>query len=64
MQIVTTKYDSFVGLYVPYLSEILTKVQGQEKLEEIMAVGWHHMNMIGEYKFGKLLNNNYLRFNL
>ena len=59
-----------------YLSEILTKVQSQEELEEIMAViknstavVWHHVNMMGEYDltraaFRKLLNNNNLRFDI
>ena len=54
-----------------YLSEILTKVQSQEELEEIMAViknstavVWHHVNMMGEYDFTKLLNNNNLRFDI
>ena len=44
---------------------MLTKVQSQEELEEIMAViknstavVWHHVNMMGEYDFTKLLNNN------
>jgi len=59
-----------------YLSEMLTKVQSQEELEEIMAViknstavVWHHVNMMGEYDFTraafrKLLNNNNLRFDI
>ena len=43
----------------------------QEELEEIMAVFknstavvWHHVNMLGEYDFAKLLNNNNLRFDI
>ena len=59
-----------------YLSEMLTKVQSQEELEEIMAViknstavVWHHVNMMGEYDFiraafRKFLNNNNLRFDI
>ena len=54
-----------------YLSEMLTKVQSEEELEEIMsviknstAVVWHHVNMMGEYDFTKLLNNNNLRFDI
>ena len=54
-----------------YLSEMLTKVQSQEELEEIMAViknstavVWYHVNMMGEYDFTKLLNNNNLRFDI
>jgi TnpA family transposase len=54
-----------------YLSEMLTKVQSQEELEEIMAVirnstavVWHHVNMMGEYDFTKLLNKNNLRFDI
>ena len=54
-----------------YLSEMLTKVQSQEELEEIMAViknsiavVWHHLNMTGEYDFTKLLNNNNLQFDI
>jgi TnpA family transposase len=54
-----------------YLSEMLTKVQSQEEMEEIMAViknstavVWHHVNMMGEYDFTKLLNKNNLRFDI
>ncbi len=54
-----------------YLSEMLTRVQSQEELEEIMAViknstavAWHHVNMMGEYEFTKILNNNNLRFDI
>ncbi len=54
-----------------YLSEMLTKVQSQEEMEEIIAViknstavVWHHVNMMGEYDFTKLLNNNNLRFDI
>ena len=54
-----------------YLSEMLTKVQSQEELEEIMAViknstavVWHHVNMMGEYDFTKLLNKSNLRFDI
>ena len=54
-----------------YLSEMLTKVQSQEELHEIMAViknstavVWHHVNMMGEYDFTKLLTDNNLRFDI
>ena len=54
-----------------YLSELITKIESQEELEEIMAViknstavAWHHVNMLGEYDFTKLLNNSKLRFDI
>lgn len=54
-----------------YLSELLTKIGSQEELEELIAiirnstaVVWHHVNMMGEYDFTKLLINNDLRFDM
>lgn len=59
-----------------YLSELITKIESQEELEEIIAVirnstavAWHHVNMMGEYDFTreafrKLLNNSKLRFDI
>lgn len=54
-----------------YLSEMLSKLELQEELEEMIevirsstAVVWHHVNMLGEYDFTKLLNNKQLRFDI
>jgi TnpA family transposase len=54
-----------------YLSELLTKVESMDAMEEMIstirngtAVAWQHVNMLGEYDFDKLLTDKELRFNL
>lgn len=54
-----------------YLSELLTQVESQGALEEMVeiirngtAVAWQHVNFLGEYDFNTLLNDRKLRFNL
>lgn len=54
-----------------YLSDLLSKVEQQEEIEEIIvtvrnstALTWKHINFIGEYDFTNLLNNKELRFNM
>lgn len=54
-----------------YLSDLLSKVEQQEEIEEIIltvrnstALTWKHINFIGEYDFTNLLNNNELRFDM
>lgn len=54
-----------------YLSQLLTQVETQGALEEMLevirngtAVAWQHVNFLGEYDFNTLLNNRELRFNL
>ena len=54
-----------------YLSDLITKVESQEELEDFVnsirngtAVAWEHINMLGEYDFTKLLNNKTLRFDM
>jgi len=54
-----------------YLSDLLSKVEQQEEIEEIIltvrnstALTWKHINFIGEYDFTNLLNDKELRFNL
>ena len=59
-----------------YLSDLLSKVEQQEEVEEIIvtvrnstALTWKHINFIGEYDltraaFRNLLNNNELRFDV
>jgi TnpA family transposase len=54
-----------------YLSDLLSKVEQQEEIEEIIltvrnstALTWKHINFIGEYDFTNLLNNKKLRFDM
>lgn len=54
-----------------YLSDLLSKVEQQEEIEEIIltvrnstALTWKHINFIGEYDFTNLLSNKELRFNM
>jgi hypothetical protein len=54
-----------------YLSDLLSKVEQQEEIEEIIltvrnstALTWKHINFIGEYDFTNLLNDKELRFNM
>ena len=54
-----------------YLSELLTKVESVDAMEEMIstihngtAVAWQHVNMLGKYDFDKLLTDKELRFNL
>jgi TnpA family transposase len=54
-----------------YLSDLISKVEQQEEIEEIIltvrnstALTWKHINFIGEYDFTNLLNNKELRFNM
>ena len=54
-----------------YLSDLLSKVEQQEEIEEIIltvrnstALTWKHVNFIGEYDFTNLLNNKELRLNM
>jgi TnpA family transposase len=54
-----------------YLSDLLSKTQSQAEIEEILdivrnstAVVWHHVNMMGEYDFTKLLNNKIRKFDI
>ena len=54
-----------------YLSELLTKVESEKALEEMIeairngtAVAWQHVNMLGEYDFNKLFTDRELRFDL
>ncbi len=54
-----------------YLSDLLSKIEQQEEIEEIIltvrnstALTWKHINFIGEYGFANLLNNNELRFDM
>jgi TnpA family transposase len=54
-----------------YLSDLLSKVEQQEEVEEIIltvrnstALTWKHINFIGEYDFTNLLNNKELRFDM
>jgi hypothetical protein len=53
------------------LSELLTKVESEKALEEMIdvirngtAVAWQHVNMLGEYDFNKLFTDRELRFDL
>lgn len=63
--------NSIVLLNYSYLSDLITKVESQEELEDFVssirngtAVAWEHINMLGEYDFTKLLNNKDLRFDM
>lgn len=54
-----------------YLSELLTKVESEEAMEDMIAiirngttVAWQHINMLGEYDFDKMITNEKLRFDL
>ena len=59
-----------------YLSDLLSKVEQQEEIEEIIltvrnstALTWKHINFIKEYDltrtaFRNLMNNNELRFDM
>jgi TnpA family transposase len=54
-----------------YLSDLLSKVEQQEEIEEIIvtvrnstALTWKHINFIGEYDFTNLLNDKELRFDM
>ena len=62
---------AIIGWNYLYLSELLTKVESEEAMEDMIAiirngtaVAWQHINMLGEYDFDKMITNEKLRFDL
>lgn len=54
-----------------YLSDLLSKANSQQEVEEIIAVVkngtpviWQHINLLGEYDFNQLLSNHILQFGI